>query len=373
MREKNLHDWLTLSLLPGIGCIQTHRLLEAFGSPAAVLNAGQDALRNVPGIGVKLASKIASPGELDKARAAAAGELNKAARLQISIIPFDNDHYPASLKNIPDPPVLLYCRGKVEYLGRPGVAVVGSRSATVYGKRISHALGRDLAKNGIPVISGLAYGIDGEAHAGALEAEGITIAVLGCGVDVIYPAQNSSLFAQIAKNGLLVSEYPLGTPPEAFRFPKRNRIISGLSLGVVVVEATVKSGSLITAGLALDQGREVFAVPGRVDSPKSMGAHRLLQQGARLVHNAADILDELHLSSMLHLDVPGVSPAADDGGMSEEEQHLFSCLDTYPINIDELALLSGYDAGMLADLLVRLELRGMVRQLPGQQYELCMQ
>ncbi len=371
MQEHYLQDWLTLTFLPGFGCSLVNRLLTEFGAPGNVLNARPGQLKKINGVGQKLALSLTDKAVTEKARALAGRELHKLSRLNISVITLDDHQYPVFLKNIPDPPALLYCKGKIEYLGRPGVALVGSRSATVYGKRISFSLGRELAQHDIPVVSGMALGMDGEAHVGALAGGGPTIGVLGCGVDVVYPQHNRALFGEVEARGLLVSEYPLGTIPDAFRFPERNRIISGLALGVVVVEATMKSGSLITARLALEQGREVFAVPGRVDSAKSQGAHRLLQQGAKLVHSVDDILEELHLSSMIHHASPTEKPGGQLGGISEDEQHLLTCLDAYPLNIDELARLSGYDSAALADLLIRLELRGVVRQLPGQQYELC--
>ncbi|MDH3329204.1 MAG: DNA-processing protein DprA [Desulfobulbaceae bacterium] len=370
MQEQNLQDWLTLTFLPGIGCTLINRLLAELGTPADVLTARPGQLKNIDGVGQKLVLRLRDQAVLDKARDSAGRELQQLSRLNISVIALDDHRYPVFLKNIPDPPVLLYCKGNTAYLSRPGIALVGSRSASTYGRRISFALGRELAQNDIPVISGMALGIDGEAHAGALAGKGPTIGVLGCGVDVVYPQQNRTLFREVAERGLLVSEYPLGTIPDAFRFPERNRIISGLALGVVVVEATMKSGSLITARLALEQGREVFAVPGRIDSVKSQGAHRLLQQGAKLVHGVDDILEELHMPSIItHTTV--TENGAGQPGMSEDEQQLLTCLDTYPLNIDELARLSGYDSAVLVDLLIRLELRGMVRQLPGQQYELC--
>lgn len=370
MLEQKLQDWLTLTFLPGIGCTLTNRLLTEFGDPACILNARQGQLEKVDGVGRKLARQLSDQSVLDKARAAALRELQQLSQHNISILALDDPRYPDILKNTPDPPILLYCKGEITHLNRPGVALVGSRSATSYGRRISFTLGRDLAHHEIPVISGMALGIDGEAHAGALAGQGATIGVLGCGIDVVYPQQNLALFRQVESEGLLVSEYPLGTVPDAFRFPERNRIISGLAMGIVVVEAAMKSGSLITARLALEQGREVFAVPGRIDSAKSQGAHRLLQQGAKLVHNVNDILEELHLSSMLHQGAQA-EPPVKKAGLGENEQHLLGCLDTYPVNIDELVRLSGYDAAVLADLLIRLELKGMIRQLPGQQYELC--
>lgn len=371
MQGQNLKDWLNLIFLPGIGCTLINRLLVEFADPASVLHAAPSQLERVAGVGKKLALRLTRHDVREQAREAADRQLQKLSCSNVSVIPLNDPCYPEMLRNIQDPPILLFCKGNTQYLNHPGIALVGSRSATVYGKRVSSTLGRDLAGHNIPVISGMALGIDGEAHAGALKGNGPTVGVLGCGVDVVYPVQNKELFKAVEENGLLVSEYPLGTQPDAYRFPERNRIISGLSLGVVVVEATKKSGSLITARLALDQNREVFAVPGRIDSAKSQGTHRLLQQGAKLVHSVEDILEEFHFSSVAGKVSPEADRSESFGNMDKEEQHLLSCLDTYPVNIDELVRLSGYDAPVLADLLVRLELKGAVRQLPGQQYELC--
>ncbi len=323
----------------------------------------------VAGLGKKVVRLFADRAGIDGARVLARQELQNLCRRDSSIICLDEQRYPQLLRAIHDPPVLLYCRGNLECLQQPAVAIVGSRAATTYGRRISFELGRDLARRGICVVSGMACGIDGEAHRGALAGGGSTIGVLGCGIDVIYPRQHARLFAEVADNGVLVSEYALGAGPEAFHFPARNRIISGLVLGVVVVEAARQSGSLITARLALEQDREVFAVPGRVDSFKSRGAHRLLQQGARLVSCADDILEELDLAASMHT-LPGPEDSiCQSVGTSEVEQQLLSCLDVYPVNIDELVRLSELPPAEVHDLLLRLELKGLVRQLPGQQYE----
>ncbi len=369
MQQQILQDWLTLTFLPGLGSTLIRRLVERFGSPARVLTVDVAQMGGVEGLGQKVIRLFGNRAGINEARGRARRELQELARQQISVICLDEQRYPPLLRTIHDPPVLLYCRGGLECLQQPAVAIVGSRAATTYGRRISFELGRDLARRGICVVSGMAFGIDGEAHRGALAGGGPTVGVLGCGIDVVYPRQHARLFAAAAENGVLVSEYALGAAPEAFRFPARNRIISGLVQGVVVVEATRQSGSLITARLALEQGREVFAVPGRVDSLKSRGAHRLLQQGARLVGCADDILEELNLAASMH-----TLPGPEDGscqaaGISEVEQQLLSCLDVYPVNIDELVRLAECAPAEVHDLLLRLELKGLVRQLPGQQYE----
>ncbi len=361
-----LRDWLTLTALPGLGCVLTHRLLAAFGSPQAVLAAGR-AVSEVEGIGPQLAAAFTKQTILSQARSWAMQELERAEKSGSFLISCDDSRYPSLLRTIYDPPVLLWCRGNPTCFDQAAIALVGSRSASSYGRKISFMLARQLAEAGLTVVSGLAEGIDGQAHAGALAVSGHTIAVLGCGVDVIYPRFHKKLYEQIAHQGLVVSEYPLGTPPEGFRFPARNRIISGLALGTVVVEAAARSGSLITSRMALEQNREVFAVPGRIDSPQSEGAHRLLQQGAHLVHSVADILAELPTSSTSPPEQQSLALPQD---LSPEEQNVLQLVDpTSPVDIEELMAKSGLLIGNLHGLLLGLELKGLIRQLPGQQYE----
>lgn len=290
--RNNIRDWLALIALPGLGCVLTRHLLAAFGTPEKVLTAGK-AVAGVSGVGRNLVELFSTPSRLDKARSWAEQEYSRVQAGNIRLLCCDDPLYPFLLLNIHDYPILLYCLGDIDCLRLPAVALVGSRTPTDYGKNVSATLARQLVGNGLAVVSGLAKGIDGQAHLGALKAGGKTIAVLGCGLDVIYPREHGSLYKQIGEQGLLISEYPLGTPPEGFRFPARNRIVSGLSLGVVIIEAALRSGALITARLALEQNREVFAVPGRIDSPKSEGPHRLLRQGAALIRSVEDILAEL--------------------------------------------------------------------------------
>ena len=369
MQQHNLQDWLTLTFMSGLGCILIRRLVAEFGSPGRVLVADSSQIGRVEGIGTKVVRLFSDRAGIDQARDQARQELQALSRSAFFMTCLNDEEYPVLLKNIHDPPVLLYYRGSLECLALPAVAIVGSRAATTYGKRISFELGRELARRGITVVSGMAQGIDAEAHRGALAGGGSTVGVLGCGIDVVYPRLHAQLFDQAAENGAIVSEYALGTRPEGFHFPARNRIISGMVLGVVVVEATLKSGSLITARLALEQGREVFAVPGRIDSMKSQGTHRLLQQGARLVHCADDIVEELNLAASMHT-VQGEEKSSGSSALiSDAERRLLTCLDVYPVNIDELVYSSGLGSGEVYDLLLRLELKGMVRQLPGQQYE----
>jgi DNA processing protein len=359
----HLRDWLSLYLAPGLGSILWDRLLAVFGTPANVLQAHSRELQKVPGVGAKLAAAI----DYDILSRAADTELTTASQKDTEILCLADPRYPALLKEIHDPPRILYVRGDLSAISSPCIAMVGSRAATVYGKKIAHNFARQLAGYDLTVVSGVALGIDSAAHRGALET-GKTIGVLGCGVDVVYPKPHRDLYGEIVKKGVLISEYPFGTRPDAFRFPARNRIISGLSLGVVVVEAASKSGSLITAELALDQGRDVFAIPGRVDSPKSHGAHRLLQEGAMLVQSVDDIILQLGLSHKSP-DSLQKNEKIYTTDLTPEEKTLYGLLDVYPQTIDDLILSSGFRPDKMAELLLLLELKGVVESLPGNQYK----
>jgi DNA processing protein len=269
--------------------------------------------------------------------------------------------YPAALRAIPDPPSPLYVRGRLRGDDRIAVAVVGTRRPSPYGAAAADRLANGLARWGITVVSGLARGIDGVAHRAALRAGGRTIAVLGCGLDIVYPPEHAGLAAQIVQAGAVITEYPAGTPPLKHQFPRRNRLISGLTLGVVVVEGRDGSGALITADCALDQGREVFAVPGSIFAPTSALPHRLLRQGATLVTTAEDILDELRLPRPVP--VPAPSPS-----LAGSEATLFAQLSMEPLHIDMLALRCGLPVAEASGALLALEFRGLVRALPGQRY-----
>jgi DNA processing protein len=360
--EGRLLDWLTLSLTPGLGPVGMRLLINQFGGPGQVLAASRNELARVAGLRQPVIEALCRP----PAAAAAEQELLRAERRTISILTWDDPAYPFLLRNIPDPPLLLYAKGDIGCLGKPGLGVVGARAATGYGLQIAGQLAGQLARHGLVINSGFASGIDAAAHLGAIQAGGKTVAVLGNGLDVIYPEQNRNLFDKIAETGTLISEYPLGTKPDAFRFPARNRIISGLSLGVLVVEAARRSGSLITARLALEQGREVFAVPGRVDSWKSEGTHRLLQEGAKLVFRAEDILEELVLTTKDCEECSGSKPMGE--AVTAEENRLLSLLDAYPRSIDDLIQETAWPAGKVSELLLLLELKNYIETLPGKQY-----
>lgn len=361
--------WLTLSLLPGLGCGLISRLVAHYGDAEAVLRNRGRGCGAISGVGPRLQELLGDDAQVERARRQADAELVRLADFGGQLLCPEMTQYPRALLTIVDPPALLFCRGNLSLLTLPAVALIGSRAASDYGRRVAGHLATDLVAQGVAVVSGAAYGIDAAAHQGALQAGGPTIAVLGCGLDILYPKAHASLLADIAASGLILSEYPLGTQPDGFRFPARNRIISGLSAGVVVVEATEKSGSLITAALALDQGREVFAVPGRVDSVKSAGSHWLIRQGAQLVRHAGDILEALGWGVPISAASDSASSCPDTVGLSADEQQLWEVLDVYPQDIDTLGRRSNLSVTVLHGLLLQLELRGLIRQLPGQLYE----
>ncbi len=360
-------EWLTISLLPGVGSATLCRLARRYSTPCSLARqVGSD-----PDISPRLVRILTDPDLLATAKKRAGQQLELLKRNHISLTCHDGPDYPSRLCTLADFPVLLFYRGDISHLEHPAVALVGSRAATGYGRDVAYRLAGDLARRGITVVSGVAAGIDGAAHSGALSAGGFTAGVLGCGLDIVYPRVHKKLYQEIGDKGVLLSEYPCGTRPDGFRFPARNRIISGLVQGIVVVEATLRSGSLITARLALDQGREVFAVPGRVDSAKSAGTHRLLQQGAHLVQSADDIVRELGLASG-PTDNDSSPELRPDDAATGDGQRILDCLDVYPVDIDTIMRVSGLDMPRVLDLLLQLELQGLVRQRPGQLYERVM-
>jgi len=369
--REHLAAWLTLHLAPGLGPVTCRKLVAHFGSPEEVLSASGNALTEMS-IRPDCLDAIAGPGRV-RLDELVRTEMDRADSKNISIIPFDDPLYPDRLKEIHDPPAVLYVLGMPELLDCRAIAIVGSRAATQYGLGIAGQMANSLSMQGFTIVSGMALGIDTAAHKGALAAGGRTIAVLGCGLDIVYPPGNRELHNRIISAGAVVSEFAFGTKPDSFRFPARNRIISGLSLGILVVEAANRSGSLITASHALEQGREVFAVPGRIDSMKSAGTHTLLQQGAKLVHGISDIIEELPAAAQ-----PGQGPEISGGkeivqflpdNLSPEEAELFNCLDVYPRSIDDIVQESGLSARKANELLLHLELKGVVESLPGTSYK----
>jgi DNA processing protein len=364
----SLLEWLALSLAPGLGPRGWKKLMGEYDDPGRVLNSSANELqKRVPGLNSKVYAGI----QKDNLKKAAEKELQKAEMLEVSIIPQMDSAFPDLLKNIHDPPPLLYIKGNPDLISSNCIGMVGARASTTYGQRIATDLSRRLTLRGVTVVSGLALGIDTASHQGALRGSGATVGVLGCGIDVIYPRQNKNLYGEIALHGAIVSEYPFGTRPDAFRFPARNRIISGLSLGVIVVEAARKSGSLITADFALEQGRDVFAIPGRVDSSKSEGTHRLLQNGAKLVHTIEDIMEELPVFAVPEKQGQKESESGSEAyTLTEDEQNLLCFMDIYPQAIDTLIQKSGLLPQKVNELLLTMELKGVVDSLAGQQFQL---
>ncbi len=356
-------EWIILSKISYLGPKRCRQLVEYFGSPKRLLSASSKSLLRVPGMGEKIVSSITQERE----RIDADEDLKSIDRLGIHLLSFQDDKYPQNLLHTFNPPSFLYIRGNFKERDRDAVAMVGTRRATTYGKMMVRKLARDLAKEGLTIVSGMARGVDTAAHLGALEAGGRTVAVLGCGVDVVYPPENRKLMTDIMESGAVISEFPLGTPPEGINFPRRNRIISGLSKGVVVVEAPLRSGALITADFALEEGREVFAVPGNINSPYSQGTNRLIKQGAKLVEDAQDILEELDLSPLGEIKKREES-AKGKLSLSLEEEKILDLLGGQPSHIDLLVQKSSLPASRVAEVLMRLEIKGLVRQLAGQQF-----
>ncbi len=362
-RSDKRYDWLALHGIPGLGSIAYKSLLKRFGEPERVFRATMSELTDVEGIKREVALNILGKKyERDPLE-----ELRKAEANGARIITYNDPAYPQALRNIYDPPMILYMKGNDIPENVTFIAMVGSRNATHYGTKAAEKIGQGLARRGLGVVSGMARGIDSASHWGCLEGRGFTIAVFGTGIDVIYPAPNRQLFNRIIQDGAVISEFPMGTPPAPTNFPIRNRIISGLSRGTVVVEATRNSGSLITASLALDQGREVFAVPGSINSFKSTGCHFLIKQGARLIENSDDILEELGLNYPYAPKTDSFTRASLPA-LDEPEKTIYEIIGDYPLHIDNIARLTDLEPGEVSGTLMKMELKGIVRQLPGKMF-----
>ena len=377
-----LAAWLRLVETPGVGRESARRLLAEFGSPEAVLGASREARKAI--VGTRAASALASEPEgfaalLEATLAWLAGCTASDAAVR-NVLVLGDPRYPEALLQTADPPTLLYTKGRVDLLAADSIAIVGSRNPTAQGLENARAFAAHLSRAGLVVVSGLALGIDGAAHEGALEGAlgqgdasvsgkgaeagpGSTIAVVGTGLDRVYPARHRALAHRIAAAGLIVSEFSIGTPSLAENFPIRNRIIAGLARGTLVVEAALQSGSLITARLALEAGREVFAIPGSIHSPQARGCNALLKQGAKLVDSAADILEEFAAAR------PGAVPAASRVGDTAKEDPLLVALGFDPIGLDALVARTGQSAADLAARLLDLELAGRVARMPGQVFQ----
>lgn len=353
--------WVAFNKVMGIGPARLRALLDYFGDIVTAWEADAADLRAAGLDRRSLANLLAARRSLDLEQ-----ELERLEQIAATVLTWESPDYPLNLRNVYDPPPVLYVRGQLLPEDDWAVAVVGTRRATVYGKEAARRLAGDLARNGVTVVSGLAIGIDSVAHQAALDAGGRTLAVLGSGVDVIYPEQNRRLAEAILEQGALISEYPLGTRPERSNFPPRNRIISGLALGVVVVEAGARSGALITADFALDQGREVFAVPGSIFQRSCEGSNRLIQEGAKPVLAVNDILEELNLAQVAQqAEVRATVPT------TPTEDAVLALLSAEPTHVDELGRAAGLPASTVASTLALLELKGLARQVGGMSYVLA--
>lgn len=353
--------WVAFNCIPGIGRVRFALLEKYFGnmdkawhaSPSEFKSAGVDsaAIRSI----IQWRPKI-SPDD----------EIARLERFKVTTLTCNDRQYPARLKEIYDYPPVLYVRGSLLPEDEWCLAVVGTRRATIYGKQVTEEIVTDLAQNRITIVSGLAKGIDTVAHKSALAAGGRTIAVCACGLDMVYPSENTSLARNIMECGALISEYPLGTRPRPEYFPRRNRILSGLSLGVLVTEASQSSGAIITANLALEQNREVFAIPGSILSPASAGSNHLIQEGAKLISDYSEIMEELNLTSIAHqIEIKEVLPE------SAEESALLKYLSSEPVHIDEVCRNSGLSAANVSSTLAMLELKGMVKQVGTMNFALA--
>lgn len=358
-------DWLRLTSISGIGDTAIRKLLAAFGLPGKVFEASRGQLLRV----VSEAQAALVLGARDDPQVAAAVDKGLAwlAAPGNHLLTLADEDYPPDLLNVADPPPVLYLKGRRELLNAPCFAVVGSRNATAQGIANAESFSRLLSEAGYTIVSGQALGIDAAAHLGGLAGRGSTIAVIGTGADIVYPARNRDLAHRIAASGLLVSEFPLGTPAISNNFPRRNRIISGLARGVLVVEAALRSGSLITARLAGEQGRDVFAIPGSIHSPLSKGCHSLIKQGAKLVDDARDIIEEL---GALPVPAAAGSPGPDEAGApaappSSAHAELLAHMGYDPVDLDTLAARAGLTAAALSAMLLELELDGSIARLPG--------
>ena len=356
-----LAAWLRLALVPGIGPESQRALLTAFGLPEAVFASGPRAVAGV--IGDQPAATLF---ESDNT-AAIDIALNWAEAPGNAIVTLADAEYPAALLQTADPPCLLYVKGRLELLSKPSIAIVGSRNATAQGLANAEAFARSLSAGGLAIVSGLALGIDAAAHRGGLDGGGGTVAFIGTGADRIYPARNAALARRIAEEGAIVSEFPLGMPPLQHNFPKRNRLIAGVARGVIVVEAAQKSGSLITARLAGEIGREVFAIPGSIHSPLSKGCHQLIKQGAKLVDDAKDILDELSWGR--RPDPVVAAEAVPEPELPEGDAAVLKAMGFDPVDTDVLCTRSKLTPEVLFDILLSLELEGRVARLPGGRFQ----
>jgi DNA processing protein len=356
---------IVMNRVAGLGAITVKKMAERFGSLGAALGMSEGELSGCPGIGAEKARRFCE----DFRRLTADEEVERAEKKDVKLVTWVDEGYPEPLKQIADPPLVLYVAGTVEALSRPSVAIVGTRRASVYGRESARRFGYQLASAGYTVVSGLALGIDTEAHTGAVQAKGCTVAVLGGALDCLYPQENKTLARSIMDSGgAVVCDYPFGRQPDAQTFPMRNRIVSGLCKGVLVVESPLKSGTLITVNQALEQGRCVMAVPGRIDSPSSQGTNRLIREGARLVTTADEVIEELQdlmTCARPAVEKKDVEAARPEAPLSPDERVVMAVIEAEAVSIDEVVRGSGFDAGKVNALLVGLQIKRLVRSLPG--------
>jgi DNA processing protein len=373
-------DWLWLVLTPEIGPRRGKSLLERFKTPKAILEASLDGIAEVENIGTGIARKIAeSRKKIDLTR-----QIKLIEKNDVTLIPLDSESYPANLKAIYDPPLVLFVKGEILAQDYFSIAIVGTRMSSFYGRTMAEKLSSQLAGKGFTIVSGGARGIDTFSHQSALKMNGRTMAVLGCGLDITYPPDNKKLFLEISERGALISEFPLSARPDKQNFPMRNRIISGLSLGVVVIEAPLKSGALITVTHAAEQGREVFSVPGHADSFVSKGTNNLLREGAKLVEDADDIIEELEpilrskikelkanqpeLAQGKEISIKPQSHVALGLDLGDEEGQVFNLISEQAVQLDELVEKTNMDIPRISAILLRLQMKRLVRHLPGRQF-----
>jgi DNA processing protein len=361
MNKKDLKYWVGFSFIPGIGRVRLNQLENHFGNLECAWNASSGDLRNA-----SLDNTVIRSINTWRPKIVLDEEMEKLKHYGLQVLTWHDENYPNRLKEIYDYPPILYIRGSLTAADEWCLAVVGTRRATAYGRQVTEEIVTDLARNNITIVSGLARGIDSVAHQAALDAGGRTVAVLACGLDIIYPAENLNLARRIMENGALISEYPIGMKPKPDHFPRRNRILSGMSLGVLVTEAGEGSGALITANLALEQNRDVLAVPGSILSPASHGTNHLIQEGAKLVQNCQDILEELNLRAVAQqLEFKEIIPE------SETESTLLKRLSSEPAHIDTICAGSGLPVSTVSSTLAMMELKGLIRSVGNMSYVLA--
>ena len=373
--KKQLKYFIALNMMESANIKALNSLIKKYNEPEKIFNFSSGEVNSLPADEKRLIKKLLKNPEFYLSQAE--DELEKIRETKdLKIITIMDKDYPEILKNIFDPPILLYVKGNIDSLNAPAISIVGSRFCTRYGCEIAFNLSYELATMGFTIVSGMAIGIDKCAHQGAIKANGNTVAVLGSGVHYIYPQENRNLYYEIIKNGAVISEFPLYAKPERYNFPRRNRIISGLSLGTVVVEARLRSGALITASFATEQGREVFAIPGPLNNETSKGTNRLIKNGAKLVQTVDDILEEINVSQLKEIKKKTKKPEKEkqissvNVELTKEEQELLKYVDYEPKNVEEIIKNSKLKANIVERTLMMLEIKGLVTQIPGHRFRL---